>query len=68
MKEETKPFTPARPYTQADCDGVFGGRCEHCERAKIEGHDPATCALCDPDYDYMENPYWKPRLPKKTKK
>ncbi len=22
-------------------------------------HDPATCSLCDPDYDYMPNPSWR---------
>ena len=42
------------PY---NCDGK--GKCEHCDRAKIEGHNPATCALCDPEYDFAENPYWK---------
>lgn len=30
------------PY---ECDGP--GRCIHCDRTVTDGHDPATCALCD---------------------
>lgn len=33
--------------------------CRHCHRAEGEGHDPATCALCDPDYDGIPNPHRK---------
>lgn len=43
------------PY---NCDGQFGGACEHCERKKTDDHDPATCALCDPEYDFMPNDVW----------
>lgn len=25
-------------------------------------HDPATCALCDPEYDMQPNPAWDERL------
>ena len=36
------------PY---ECDGP--GKCVHCDRLYVTGeHDPATCALCDPAYDY----------------
>lgn len=38
-----------------ECDGK--GKCIHCDRAKTERHDPATCALCDPEYDYAPNEY-----------
>ena len=34
------------PY---NCDGMFGGRCIHCEGTVEEGHDPVTCALCNWD-------------------
>ena len=33
--------------------------CPHCARAVFEGHDPATCSLCDPEYDLAPNKYWK---------
>jgi len=35
------------PY---ECDGP--GKCPHCDRREQPNHDPATCALCDPEYDY----------------
>lgn len=35
------------PY---ECDGP--GECPHCDRRLLVGHDPATCALCDPEYDH----------------
>jgi hypothetical protein len=48
------------PY---ECDGV--GKCVHCDRLQrtslLTGdvlHDPATCALCDPEYDMQPNPHW----------
>ena len=44
------------PY---NCDYPYGGSCVHHERKVTEGHDPATCALCDPEYDFAENIYWK---------
>jgi hypothetical protein len=36
-----------------ECDGR--GKCVHCDRAKSANHDPATCALCDPEYDGAPN-------------
>lgn len=42
------------PY---ECDGI--GVCVHCDRLPGKGHDPATCALCDPEYDYAPNPFRK---------
>jgi len=33
------------------------GRCRHCDRRRTDKHDPATCELCDPEYDYQPNPY-----------
>lgn len=33
------------PY---NCDGVFGGQCDHCERKVTEYHHPKNCALCEP--------------------
>lgn len=50
------------PY---ECDGP--GKCVHCDRVTVTGshgdevtvtHDPATCGLCDPDYDMQPNPLW----------
>lgn len=51
------------PY---ECDGA--GKCRHCDRRHVvytggEGtshyeHDPAVCALCDPEYDMQPNSYW----------
>ncbi len=35
------------PY---ECDGP--GKCIHHDRRKTAQHDPATCALCDPEYDF----------------
>lgn len=32
------------PY---NCDGVFGGRCIHCESRVEKGHNPKICALCN---------------------
>jgi hypothetical protein len=32
------------PY---NCDGMFGGKCIHCEKKKQKGHDPSKCALCN---------------------
>ena len=34
------------PY---NCDGMFGGRCIHCEARVEKGHNPKTCALCNWD-------------------
>jgi len=34
------------PY---NCDGMFGGRCIHCEEVVEDGHNPKTCALCNWD-------------------
>ena len=31
------------PY---NCDGMFGGRCIHCEERKTKDHNPKRCALC----------------------
>lgn len=38
-----------------NCDKPYGGDCRHCDRIKDETHDPATCALCDPEYDFQPN-------------
>jgi hypothetical protein len=40
------------PY---ECSGV--GVCAHCDRLPSAEHNPATCALCDPEYDYAPNPF-----------
>lgn len=49
------------PY---ECNGP--GKCIHCDRLQRTSlmtgdvlHDPATCALCDPDYDLQPNAYWE---------
>jgi len=44
------------PY---NCNTPYGGSCIHCERKQTENHDPSICALCDPEYDYKENKFWK---------
>ncbi len=49
MKEKTKKIfictaSDMHPY---NCDGMFGGRCEHCEKKRFEGHNPDTCVLCN---------------------
>ncbi len=36
-----------------------GGGCVHCERTVSDSHDPATCELCDPEYDFAPNPRWR---------
>jgi hypothetical protein len=40
------------PY---ECDGP--GSCRHCDRRTDPSHNPAVCALCDPDYDMQPNPH-----------
>ena len=40
------------PY---NCDGMFGGRCIHCERLVEDGHDPETCCLFNFFEDDEEN-------------
>jgi len=41
------------PY---NCDGVFGGRCIHCEGVVSKTHNPDTCMLCHYlDEDFNEN-------------
>lgn len=40
------------PY---ECNGA--GKCVHHDRRKTETHNPATCALCDPDYDFQPNEF-----------
>lgn len=47
------PSSNFHPY---ECDRAKGG-CPHCLRAVTERHDPATCALCDPEYDMEPNPH-----------
>jgi hypothetical protein len=32
-----------------------GDDCPHCARRLTADHDPATCALCDPDYDGQDD-------------
>lgn len=36
-----------------ECNGH--GSCVHCDRLVGANHDPATCALCDPEYDGAPN-------------
>ena len=43
-----------------------GGDCIHCKRLQRTSlmtgevlHDPATCELCDPEYDGQPNPHRK---------
>ena len=40
-----------------NCDTPYSGSCRHCERAQTAEHDPAICALCDPEYDHLPNKY-----------
>ena len=42
-----------------ECNGR--GKCRHCDRRVTEDHDPSTCALCDPEYDYAPNEHWPAR-------
>ncbi len=37
-------FSDMHPY---NCDGMFGGSCENCEKKKFKGHNPKTCGLCN---------------------
>jgi hypothetical protein len=50
-------YDTAENFHPFECDGK--GKCRHCDRRKDSGHDPATCALCDPDYDMQPNPHWQ---------
>lgn len=47
------------PY---ECDGYMRGvgACKHCDRRVTADHDPATCPLCDPEYDHAPNRYRAP--------
>jgi len=63
MKKQEIFMCSASDMHPYNCDYPYGGRCEHCERLKTEHHDPATCALCDPEYDHMKNKFWKKDLP-----
>lgn len=40
------PSSNFHPY---ECDGP--GNCIHCDRRTTTDHAPASCALCDPEYD-----------------
>jgi len=42
-----------------NCDTPYGGNCVHCERKITKNHHPGKCELCDPEYDYQPNKYWK---------
>lgn len=48
-------FDPASNLHPYEC----GANCPHCDRRVSADHDPATCALCDPEYDLQPNPYWR---------
>ena len=41
--------------------------CCHCDRRDDETHDPGVCALCDPEYDMMPNPFWNRRRRRREK-
>lgn len=43
----------AENFHPFECNGP--GKCCHCDRRIDEHHDPATCALCDPEYDHAAN-------------
>lgn len=45
----------------------YDAPCRHCERRDDATHDPGVCALCDPEYDYRPNPYWKRRAKRREK-
>ena len=47
-------YDTAENFHPYECDGP--GKCRHCDRRQVDAHDPATCALCDPAYDFMPNP------------
>jgi hypothetical protein len=49
-------YETAENFHPYECDGPR--KCRHCDRRKTTDHDPATCALCDPEYDYAPNPHW----------
>jgi hypothetical protein len=49
-------FDTSENFHPFECDK---SNCRHCKRLKTEDHDPGTCSLCDPEYDYMPNPYWE---------
>jgi len=51
----TAHVDPAENFHPFECNGA--GRCRHCDRRKDQTHDPATCALCDPEYDFQPNPH-----------
>jgi hypothetical protein len=41
----------AENFHPFECNGA--GKCVHCDRRRTADHDPATCALCDPEYDFV---------------
>ena len=53
-------YDHAENFHPYECDGP--GKCRHCDRAVITrvdeqgtlitDHHPASCALCDPEYDH----------------
>lgn len=47
-------YDTAANFHPYECDGA--GKCKHCDRVTTPDHDPATCALCDPEYDFRPNP------------
>lgn len=46
MKEVNIHICQADDMHPYNCDGIFGGKCVHCEGEKTETHDPKTCELC----------------------
>lgn len=46
----TTRFCSSEDMHPYECDGL--GKCRHCDRRKTKEHDPATCPLCDPEYDF----------------
>ena len=53
-------FDTSSNFHPFECDGP--GKCIHHDRRHVGEHDPATCALCDPEYDYAPNAAWDERL------
>lgn len=66
-KERDIYYDTSSNFHPFECDGK--GKCVHCDRVTVTGsngmgdvvvtHDPATCSLCDPDYDMQPNELWE---------
>ena len=58
-------FDASGNFHPFECDGP--GRCIHHDRivtcrGETVVHDPATCELFDPEYDYAPNTAWDERV------